>query len=124
MLALRKLEGVITTIRGMKRLHPKLVEEFSRQLHAAIDDDPPESANQTETVLDAEPGDESHGIERLIAWFRQRANEAATVQEMAKAVGLSERTIKSIMYMRHKGKFETTDRRGRNNRAYFRLAGE
>jgi hypothetical protein len=122
---LRKLETVLAAIRDLKRKHPRLVEEFGQQLHAAIDEEPSEEVLANEEVSvreEAEPGEEEYGVEKLMAWFRSRNNAPATIQEMAKGIDRSEKTIKSILYLRHKGKFVATERRGRNNRGYYRMA--
>lgn len=117
--AVRQLEGVITTIRTLKRRFPKLVDEFNRQLHAAVDDEI--SEQEIETII-PKAGEQEFGVEQLVAFLRSRNNEPASIHEMAEAIGKSDRTVKGIIYQRHPGKFVTSTKRGKNNRAYFCLA--
>jgi hypothetical protein len=42
---------------------------------------------------------------------------------MAKAIGRAEKTVKALIYSRYKYKCELMPERGKNNRAYYRLAG-
>lgn len=123
--ALRQIDAVIAMVRTLKRKHPNLVDEFTAQLHAVIDDDPPPQESESgilQTVADA--GEQEYGVTKLIAWFRSRNNEPATLRQMAEAVDLNARTVKSILYTRHKGKFVTIKQRGPNNSAYFRMADD
>ncbi len=119
--ALRQLESAIATVRTLKRKFPKLVEEFSKQLHAAIDDEPSELEPQIAPANESETEYE-YGVEKLVTWFRSRNNEPASVSQMAAAISRSEKTIKSIIYTRHKGMFVPIETRGRNNRAFYRMA--
>lgn len=121
-MALRQLDSVLSAIRSVKRKFPKLVEEFSQQLHAAIDDAPPEQEPEAAPIRESEVGEQEYGVEKMIAWFQSRNNEPATIPEMANAIGRSAVTIKSIIYTRHKGTFVAIAERGRNNRARYRLA--
>ncbi len=120
--ALRQLEGVISSIRSVKRRFPQLFEDFVRQLQSAIDDDPTEQELEAANAPDDAPTDTVTGIEKLEAIFRANNNEPMTVKQMAKAIGLRDMTIKSILYERHRSKFVTVERRGKRNEAYFCLA--
>ncbi len=115
--------GMKVTIRGIKQRYPELFEGYKHELIAAIEEVPTEKKAWVVVPNAAvDTSEEKYGVEKLAAFFRSRDNQPATVQEMAKAIGRSDKTIKSILYSRHKGKFVTTDQRGRNNRAYFRMA--
>ena len=119
--ALRQLEGLISSIRSLKRRFPELFDEFGKQLQSAIEDEPTEQELEAATPDDA-PTESVTGIEKLEALFRANNNEPMTVKQMAKAIGLRDMTIKSILYERHRAKFVTVERRGKKNEAYFCLA--
>lgn len=120
--AVRQMTAAMATIRKVKLLAPDLFERFKPEFHAVIDEEPSEQKVETDAPDESDPERNDYGIGRLMAWFRNRNNEAATLKQMAKEVGINEKTIKSIIYNRHKGKIVSTDQRGRNNRAYFRMA--
>jgi hypothetical protein len=120
--AVRQLSSIMDTLRRIKARFPRLVEEIRSELLAALDEKPTEHGRELWISPEAETGGSEYGVEKLIAFFRERCNEPATIQQMAKAIGRSEKTVKSIVYHRHRKRFETMEERGRNNRAYFRLA--
>jgi hypothetical protein len=120
--ALRQLEGVITSIRSLKRRYPEMFEDFGKQLQSAIEDDPTEQEPETATRQIPDQEVPLSGFERLVALFRTRNNESMTAAQMAKAIGLRPLTIKSMLYERHREKFVTVERRGKRNEAYFCLA--
>src|SRR5262245_29479700 len=85
--AVRQIGAAMATIRKVKRDFPSLFEGFKAELQAAIDQEPPaeepEPTAPPASELDVE-AQEEYGVEKLIAWFRARGNEPATIQQMAK----------------------------------------
>ena len=121
--AIRQLTTVITLLRNINRQRPDLFKQYKEELHAVIDEQPSKLPVKDETILDDESSDEEeYGIEKLVAFFQERNNEPATIKEMAKAIGRSPMTVKSMIYTRYKGKLVAMEKRGRNNMAYFCLA--
>ena len=108
--AVRQLAGIMAAIRKMKSQTPQLFDKFKAELHAAVEEEPrePEPAViATAKGMDADP---EWGIEKLVAFFRGRNNEPATIKEMAAGVGRHTKTIKSIIYDRHRGKIVPTEK--------------
>ena len=113
---------MISSIRSVKRRFPQLFEDYGEQLQAAIEDDPTEQELEAANAPADVPAETLSGMDKLEAVFRANNNEPMTVKQMAKAVGLRDMTIKSILYERHRSKFVTVERRGRRNEAYFCLS--
>jgi len=121
LLAARQLEAVINSIRNLKRKYPAMVAESASQIHAAVDDDPPELPVEAGVPKNLVLDEGASSVEKMVAWFKDRGNQQSTIAEIASSLGLSEKTVKSIIYSRYKEKFEPTEHRGRHNRAFFRL---
>lgn len=123
--ALRQISVAIASLNRIKAQFPALFDGLKHELHSAIDAPPTAEHLEAQTAIpdeDPVPEDKQYGVEKLIAFFKARNNAPATIKQMAKAIGRTERTIKTILYTRHKKQFFVAELRGRNNRAFFQLA--
>lgn len=120
---IEKLEGLISTIRETLDAYPELCADFAEELRLLAG---PELIADTPLVATrVTPSGGIHArvpstAERMLAYFDSNDNQPATLEEVAKAIGGNEITLRQIVYKRHKDKFERV-RLDNTNQVYWRV---